>query len=208
MLSTQVHSAVIAFALAATAVGGAATATASTGTLEGTLNFSRRRPNQPVVVFLQRKGGELPFDIPKPLIVNQKGAQFSPPFAVMVVGQEAIFLNDETKAISHNVYFLGATELDLGIFPRGERGQVQFSQPGRISVHCSIHKFMDAKIFVAPNPSFALIGGKDSKFRIEKIPAGDYLLRTFQKQKRFRDAELMITIEAGKTARATVEMKR
>jgi plastocyanin len=188
---------------------------ADKGHVSGELKFSLRRPNQPVVVYLLRLadpgnsvGEQGLYDAPATLKVGQKGARFDPAFAVLVRGQTVEFLNDEENEISHNVYFLGDIETDLGIFDRGESREYTFNEYGEISIHCSIHKRMDARMFVAPNPAFALVPGDRDTFSIRDVPAGRYRLVTWQRQKRFRDASMVVEVKAGETAEVTVEMTR
>jgi plastocyanin len=188
---------------------------ADKGHLSGTLNFSARRPSQPVVVYLLRladegdaAGEQGLYDTPERLKVGQAGARFEPSFAVLVRGQTVEFLNDERNEISHNVYFLGDIETDLGIFDRGESREYKFEQYGEISVHCSIHKRMDGRMFIAPNPAHVLVPGDENDFRIRDIPAGRYRLLTWQRQKRFRDASMVVEIKAGETTEVAVEMSR
>lgn len=178
------------------------------GSLKGSLKFSAKRASAPVVVYLTRVDGEGKFPVPAMLEVSQKEARFEPGFAVLVAGQKAKFLNDEKKEISHNVYFLGAAEIDLGIFDKAQSVEHQFTAAGEVSVHCSIHKNMDAKYFIAPSPAYALVESDADTFSISGVPEGKYKLKTWQKQKRFKDAELDVTIEAEKEATITVEMAR
>lgn len=184
------------------------------GSLQGSVSFSARRPNQPMVVYLLRVDGDGKtttqgiHDVPERLRIGQKNARFDPGFAVMVRGQEVEFDNDETKEISHNVYFLGDLELDLGIFERGESVKHKFEDYGEISVHCSIHRRMDARLFIAPNPAYALLDGEAESYEIKDVPAGTYRLMTWQKQKRFRDVTRLIEIKEGEATTADVEMTR
>jgi hypothetical protein len=46
------------------------------------------------------------------------------------------------------------------------------------------------------------------EFTISGVPAGKYKLKTWQKQKRFKDVEIDVTVEADKAAAVTVEMAR
>ncbi len=182
--------------------------TAKKGSVKGNLKFSAKRASAPVVIYLKRVDGEGKFTVPDMLEVSQKEARFEPGFAVMVAGQKAKFLNDEKKEISHNVYFLGAAEVDLGIFDQAQSVEHQFTAAGEVSVHCSIHKNMDAKYFIAPSPAFALVENDATSFTISGVPEGKYQLKTWQKQKRFKDAEMDVTVEADKEASVTVEMAR
>lgn len=187
---------------------------AETGSVKGKVTFSARRPKQPLVIYLVRLGddgkpGEQGlFDAPATLDVSQKGGKFEPSFTVLVRKQSVKFLNDEEKEISHNVYFLGDIEADLGIFDQGDSREHEFEDAGEVSVHCSIHKRMDAKFYVAPSPAYALVDADAGSFEIKGVPAGTYKLHTWQKQKRFRDFETTVEVAGGGTADVTVEMKR
>jgi len=181
---------------------------AKKGSLKGSLTFSAKRASAPIVVYLQREGGDGKFTVPSALEVKQEGAKFAPSFAVMVKGQTAKFMNDEKKDIAHNVYFLGAAEGDLGIFEKGSSVEHEFVSAGEVSLHCSIHKNMDGKFFIAPSPSFAQVESDAESFSIRGVPVGKYKLKTWQKQKRFKDVEIEVTIEDGKEASVTVEMAR
>lgn len=189
-------------------------ADASKGNVKGTLSFSARRPAQPVVVYLVRLGaddkpGEQGVYAPPGMLkVSQKGGAFEPSFGVLARKQKVEFLNDEEKEISHNVYFLGDIEADLGIFDQGQSREHEFTEAGEVSVHCSIHKRMDARFFVAPNPAFAVVEADSASFEISDVPAGKYRLHTWQKQKRFQDFETNVEITNGNTATVAVEMKR
>ena len=180
---------------------------ADSGSIRGTATFSSPRPKQPIIAWLQRDGGEAPFSPPAPLTIRQRGARFDPSFAVVVTGQDVVFENDEDREIDHNVYSLGAEEINLGIFPPKKSRVHTFSTPGEVSLYCSVHKLMDGKLFVAPSPAFAEIG-EDGSFSIAGVPAGTYTLRTWQKARRFRDVETRVTVSAGAETAVAVEMKR
>lgn len=187
---------------------------AKKGTVKGSVTFSARRPQQPLVIYLVKIGDDDKpaeqglFDAPGTLNVSQKGGKFEPSFAVLVRKQTVNFLNDEEKEISHNVYFLGDIEADLGIFEQGESREHEFEEAGEVSVHCSIHKRMDAKFYIAPSPAYAVVEADKDRFEINGVPAGKYKLHTWQKQKRFKDFEATVEVTEGGTANVTVEMKR
>ena len=182
-------------------------AKAKKGRVKGTIEFAKGPRTYPVVVYLERKGAPLEFAPPAPLRVSQKGATFRPNFAVLVRGQKAIFLNDEPADIGHNVHFLGQETSDLGIIERGGEAAYTFAKSGEIVLRCSIHKFMDGRFFVAPTPAFAEVSG-GSEFAIEGVPAGRYTLRTYQRTRRFYDAEMEVDVREGATADVTVVLTR
>jgi plastocyanin len=184
------------------------------GTVKGGVTFSTRRPQQPIVIYLVKQGADGKageqglYDVPPEFEVSQRGAKFEPGFAVLVRKQKVKFLNDEKREISHNVYFLGDIEADLGIFAQGESRAHDFAGAGEVSVHCSIHKRMDAKFFVAPNPAFAVLEADAGSFEIKGVPVGRYTLHTWQKQKRFKDFRTAVEVTDGGTTSVTVKMAR
>ena len=182
------------------------------GRITGSLTFSRRRPKQPIVVYIDtvEKGkGTLAMASPsEKLVIRQKGAAFRPAFAVIVKGQQVEFLNDEEENIDHNVYFLGVEKTDLGSTSKGKSMSHPFRTTGRVSMHCSIHKLMDGKLFVVPFPAYALVPGNASTFTIDDVPAGRYRLKTFQKTRRFRDADIAVEVTPGGVTTVKLELKR
>ncbi|MCF6227091.1 MAG: hypothetical protein L3J82_00260 [Planctomycetes bacterium] len=185
------------------------------GSVSGTISYAPRASRQPMVVYLVRVDAENnpvtqgKFKTPNKLVVRQKGAKFSPSFAVLQTGQKVEFENDEDKEIAHNVYFLGVEDLDLGIFEQNESVTHTFTESGSVSVHCSIHKRMDGKFFVAPTPAYALVMKAGKSFKIKGVPIGRYILKTWQKQKRFKDVtDLVVEVNKGQTTKVAVNMKR
>ncbi|NUN48159.1 MAG: hypothetical protein HUU15_04930 [Candidatus Brocadiae bacterium] len=180
---------------------------AETGSVSGRVTFAATRPRQPIIIYLERQGGELDAPRPAALVIRQKGASFTPSFAVLVAGQEVVFENDEDRDIDHNVYTLGSEERDFGIFSPGKSVRHTFSEPGEFSLYCSIHKLMDGKLFVAPSRAWSEVA-QDGTFAIRDIPPGSYTLKTYQKARRFRDAAQPVAVSAGKESTVTVELAR
>lgn len=178
------------------------------GSVKGELSFEKRRPKQPVVVFLQRIDGELKYKIPEDENIKQKNARFEPSFLAVVMGQKIVFDNDENDDINHNVYFLGEENKDLGVFGNNKKRGHVFNKAGEVEVYCSIHSMMDAKVFVAPNPHFVILSKDEKSFELKNVPEGKYLLKTYQKAKRFKDASETITVTAGKQMIKKLLLKR
>jgi hypothetical protein len=66
--------------------------------------------------------------------------------------------------------------IHLGIYPKGESRTVTFTKPGVVDLFCSIHRRMNAKLIVVPNPYFNQADGSGS-YRIASVPAGKYVVK-------------------------------
>ena len=102
---------------------------------------------------------------------------------VVSVGQTVNFLNDEDRAIEHNVFSNSAPKrFDLGLYGPGKSKAVTFDKPGPVFLYCSIHRYMDGVVYVAPSPFFATVA-KDGSFTITGVKPGNYNLRTWQRRR-------------------------
>jgi plastocyanin len=132
----------------------------------------------PIVIVLDGVDAPLKFDVPKEQArVRQKDARFVPSFLVVTAGQTLELSNDDR--IFHNVFsYSKPNEFDLGTYSKGSSRFVTLRHPGLVHVYCSIHASMNAAIFVAPSPYFDLVSAM-GKFDVQRIPPGNYLLRTW-----------------------------
>jgi plastocyanin len=151
----------------------------------------------PVVVYLEEGGGAARTSTnSRPSQLRQKSARFSPPFLVVARGQPVAMPNDD--AIYHNVFsFSAPNDFDLGLYPAGESRSVTFRSPGVVRIFCSIHESMNATVFVAPTPWFAVVDGSGD-FSIGGVPAGRYQLRTWAEKLPAR--ALAVRVGAGVTS--------
>jgi plastocyanin len=140
--------------------------------------------------------------------VLQKGAKFSPALAIVTVGQSVEFVNDEDRLIEHNVFSNApAKKFDLGMYPPGQSRSVMFDKPGPVLLYCSIHRYMDGVIFVSPTPYSSLVS-PDATYRIEGVPAGKWVVKTWQRRRRFKEATVPITAESGGTLSVNLELHK
>ncbi len=122
--------------------------------------------------------------------LSQRNVTFSPSMMVVVVGQTVDMPNDDN--IAHNVFsYSPAKQFNLGIYPKGESRAVTFNKPGLVDVFCSIHRNMNAKIFVVPNEFYAT-GEMGSRYRIKDVPAGTYTLKAWHKD--FSEQSKAVTV--------------
>lgn len=135
----------------------------------------------PVVVYLDPVDPDVSIPTPdtKPQL-KQENARFVPEFQVIVKGQTVEMPNFD--AIYHNVFsYSRPNDFDLGTYPAGESRSVRFLHPGIVRTYCSIHERMNATIFVAPGPWFA-VASRSGHFAISEVPPGDYTLRTWSER--------------------------
>lgn len=158
--------------------GGAAAA----GTIQGSVHSGVEGVDAadagPVVVFLERLGSPLEYPVPSEVPrIRQRHARFEPPFLAVPAGTRVEMPNDDV--IFHNVFsYSTPNDFDLGTYPGGASRKVQMRYAGVVRIYCSIHESMNATIFIAPSPLFAVtsVGGS---FAIENVPAGRYRLRAW-----------------------------
>ena len=142
------------------------------GDIRGKVNG---KPGSAVVVWVE---GVKRFQVPKARpSISQQGTRFSPSLLVVVAGQTVSMPNDDN--VAHNVFsYSPAKQFNLGIYPKGQTKEVTFTQPGLVDLFCSIHRHMNAKILVVPNPYYNQIraGGQ---YRIAGLPPGKYVLKVW-----------------------------
>jgi plastocyanin len=187
----------------------AAPATQPSGTVTGKVTSPGEVPMSEMVVYLEAPDGKREIVVPKESVkVSQKGAKFSPPVVIVCVGQTVDFLNDEDRAIEHNVFSNAPTKrFDLGLYPPGESRSVLFDKPGAVFLYCSIHRHMDGVVFVSPTPFTSRVAD-DGSFKIENVPPGIWLVKTWQRRRRFPELSMPVLSEAGKVATADLELRR
>ena len=140
--------------------------------------------------------------------VSQKGAKFSPPLLIVCVGQTVDFLNDEDRPIDHNVFSNApAKRFDLGLYKPGESRSVIFDKPGPVFLYCSIHRYMDGVIFVSPTPYSSLVAANGT-YKIDDVPAGIWLVKTWQRRRRFPELSVPTLLEGGKNATVDLELRK
>lgn len=113
-------------------------------------------------------------------IIDQRGLRFIPHVLPVQVGTTVEFANSDPLA--HNVFSISsAKRFNLGLYGRGAVRRVRFDRPGVVQVLCNVHQEMSAYIVVIPNPFFARTG-RDGRFRIEGVPAGQHRLRCWHEE--------------------------
>lgn len=179
---------------------GAAGAFAQNGKITGKVEATPAKYLEDTFVYLKEVPGT---HAPKTASMDQKGMTFLPRMLVVTRGDSVKFLNHD--AVAHNVYSPDGEVFNLGSFGKDEARTQAFAKPGTYTVLCSIHPEMLAYIFVGQNPH-AVPVGKDGKFELADVPPGTYQLAVWNPK--LKAAEQSVTVVAGKSAEATIAIKR
>ena len=129
----------------------------------------------------------------------QRQFRFDPVLLPVRTGTTVEFPNYD--AGYHNVFsYSKPKRFDLGRYRTEEKpAAVVFDQPGAIKLYCEIHDHMRATILVLDTPHFTVTDDKTGKYRLEQLPAGNYLLKAWLDEKRV--LEKPVTLKAGETLR-------
>lgn len=145
--------------------------------------------------------------------MDQLGLVFLPHVLAIQKGTSVDFHNSDPE--KHNVYFLfdktGAT-LDIGTWDKGQNVIHTFNETGKVITLCKLHLEMAAHIIVLDNPYYthAEIDGDTQKttYKIEKVPPGEYVLKSWHKKLKMKGGEAKIKVEAGKTTTVNIAITR
>jgi plastocyanin len=107
----------------------------------------------------------------KTVKIKQEGKQFAPSYAVVQVGTQLDFPNEDS--IFHNVFSQSPRNgFDLGAYRAGPAPHpVTMTAPGVVDVQCNMHESMRAAVLVVPNKLFTKVR-PDGTFRLEGVPTG------------------------------------
>ena len=183
--------------------------TKPSGTISGKVTSPGEVPLSEMVIYLESPEPERKITAPTTSVrVSQKGAQFSPAVVITCVGQTVDFLNDEDRAIEHNVFSNAQVKkFDLGLYKPGESRSVNFDKPGAVCLYCSIHRHMDGVVFVSPTPYTSRVN-EDGTYKIEGVPPGIWVVRTWQRRRRFPELSTPALADPNKQATADLELRR
>src|SRR5882724_9805915 len=177
------------------------------GTIAGKVTSEGEVPLSEMVIYLESPEANRPISVPGArTAVSQKGAKFSPALLIICVGQTVDFPNDEDRPIEHNVFSNApAKRFDLGLYRPGESKSVVFDKPGAVFLYCSIHRYMDGVIYVAPTPYFSKVEANGS-YKIENVPAGFWTVKTWQRRKRFPEHSNLVQVKPGDTTKDDISL--
>lgn len=135
--------------------------------------------------------------------LTQKDATFQPHVLPIYAGTTVEWPNKDD--ILHNVFSDSpAKRFDLELYKGNPPGKaVQFDQPGRVDVFCSIHSQMHCIVLVLENPHFASTDSK-GRYTIADVPAGTYKLKAWHERMPAQVKEITVPASGGLTVDFTL----
>ena len=133
-----------------------------------------------------------------PVTLDQKGCQYVPHVAGIMVGQTYRILNSD--GILHDIHTLPKIN---PAFNRGQPATVKemttsFPKPAvMLQVKCDVHPWMNAYIGVFTHPFFS-VTGPDGKFTISNLEAGTYEISAWHERLGTQTASLTVTASDAK----------
>lgn len=145
-------------------------------------------------------GGKYP--VPTvPAVIDQVDCMYVPHVLGVRAGQPVKFVNSD--ATLHNVHPLCKvnTPFNLGQPLQGMTQERTFTKPEFPPFHirCDVHRWMSAWCGVFDNPYFT-VTDKDGGFRLTGLPAGTYVVETWQEKLGVRDQTVTVADRQPQTA--------
>jgi plastocyanin len=117
-----------------------------------------------------------------PVVMDQKGCQYTPHVLGVMVGQQFKILNSD--GVLHNVHALPKVNTQFNVaMPanRTEAVETFTKAEGTFTIKCDVHPWMQAFVQVFPHPYYAVTKA-DGKFSIAGLPAGNYTLEAWHEK--------------------------
>jgi plastocyanin len=134
---------------------------------------------------------------PEKATVVQHLVSFEPHVLPIVVGTTVSWPNRDT--IFHNVFSMSEIKpFDLGFYLQDQVPKILFDTPGRVDVYCSIHAKMHCIILVLPSRYFAK-SDANGHYVIRHVPPGTYRVTAWQERMPPASAKGVIVAADGET---------
>ena len=136
----------------------------------------------------------------EPVVVDQKGCNYTPHIIGVMVGQPVKILNPDGTL--HNVHALSKVNQEFNMAMPKFRTEVSksFDKPEfMFAMKCDVHPWMSAWISVMPTPFFA-VTKEDGKFEINGLPDGTYTIEAWHEKLGTKTTTVTITGGAAQTA--------
>lgn len=158
-----------------------------------------------IAIFMKKKPKKIHPDLKaskeKKVVFDQENCRFIPHMLLLRTDQQVIVKsNDPVNHNTHTYPFLNE-EMNFTVRPKDRVGvPIQYELPEFIptKVVCDLHPHMKAYWVIVDHP-YAAVTDKDGKFKIEKIPEGDYTFQVWHERCGFINKKLDVSIFADDT---------
>jgi len=156
--------------------------------------------NEMEYVFVRVVSGLPKKDYPAPAkeaVIDQNGCMYEPHVIGVQAGQPLKILNPDGTL--HNVHAMPKVNEEFNMAMPKFRTEVSktFTKPeAMFPMKCDVHPWMQAWLTVTDNPFFGTTG-KDGKYTINDLPAGEYELEAWQEKLGTQTAK--VTLGEGET---------
>ncbi len=137
-----------------------------------------------VVIYIKNITGQPAADSAAPLVVDQKGCEYSPYIAAVQTGQKIVFKNSDP--VMHNIHPTptapGNKEDNKAQMAGGP--EVTFTFPTAenfLRFKCDVHPWMFSYVTVVDNPYFA-VSAPDGTYKIGNVPPGKYTVEAMHRK--------------------------
>jgi hypothetical protein len=144
----------------------------------------------------------------EPVMLDQKGCDYTPHMLAMVAGQKLKIRNsDDTLHNIHPRPKLNA-EFNIGQPRQGMESEKSFDKPEMlIPVGCDVHPWMRAYISVLSHPFFA-VSSEDGRYEIKGLPPGEYEIEAVHsKLGPDKAASAKVSVKEGESAPLDLTLK-
>ena len=160
-----------------------------------------------VVVFLKEASAKSTGAEAKPVVLDQKGCEYTPQILAVQTGQKIVVKNSDP--VMHNVHDLptvtGNKEENQAQMPGAPELTFTFTKPEMfLKFKCDVHPWMFAWVSVFDHPFFA-VTEKDGSFKIPNVPAGKYTLQAVHRKAGSTTQE--IEVKEGQPAKVDLTLE-
>lgn len=173
----------------------AATALRAQGAVSGQVAL-QERPGESTedltnaVVYLEPVGGARPKLQTTNTSIALQARQFAPRVRVVTEGSKIEFPNQDP--FNHNVFSKASQgPFDTDSYGKGKTKDNTFKSAGIYPIYCNVHPRMTAFVLTLKTPYFAQ-AGKDGRFSIDRVPAGNYRIHVWHDRGGEQTADLVV----------------
>ena len=145
-----------------------------------------------------------------PIVLDQKGCEYTPQILAVQTGQKILVKNSDP--VLHNIHDLpnpdsGNPEKNMAQMPNGPELTFVFDKPEEfLKFKCDVHPWMFSWVSIFNHPFFA-VSAKDGTFKISNVPAGKYTLKAIHRKAGALTQEVEVKEGAPAKVDLTLEAK-